>query len=83
MYVSVDIPYVLPYISCMATALRDMQPWRRSLVEHGLTLAWVAARTGKSVHTVRSYSMGVRRAPVEWIAAVERLVAEYEREAAA
>lgn len=56
-----------------------MQPWRRSLVEHGLTLAWVAERTGKSEHTVRAYSMGVRRASAEWIAAVEVLVAEYAK----
>ena len=66
----------------MPTALRDMHPWRRSLVEHGLTLAWVASRTGKSVHTVKAYSAGVRRAPVEWVATVERLIADHERNAA-
>jgi hypothetical protein len=60
-----------------------MQPWRRSLVEHGLTLAWVAERTGKSEHTVRSYSIGARRAPDAWVAAVERLVAEHEKGTAA
>lgn len=66
----------------MPTALRDMQPWRRSLVEHGLTLAWVAERTGKSVNTVRAYSSGARRTPATWIVEVERLIADYRRAAA-
>jgi hypothetical protein len=76
-YAKVDRLYARRYIRCMPTALRDMQPWRRSLVEHGLTLTWAAERTGKSEHTVRAYSMGVRRAPADWIAAVELAVAEY------
>lgn len=59
-----------------------MQPWRRALIEHGLTLRWAAERTGKSEHTVRAYSMGVRVAPAAWIAKVERAVEEHTREAA-
>lgn len=59
-----------------------MHPWRRSLAENGLTLAWLAARTGKSVATVRAYSVGARRPHPEWIAKAEAAIAEYERTAA-
>lgn len=60
-----------------------MQPWRRSLIEHGLTLAWAAFLTGKSVSTVRAYSCGARRAPVEWVAAIERLISDHDKGRAA
>lgn len=60
----------------MPTALRDMQPWRRAAVEAGLSLTWLAERTGKSVDTVHAYSRGARRAPEPWIAEVMRLAQE-------
>jgi lambda repressor-like predicted transcriptional regulator len=46
-----------------------MQPWRRALKMHGLTLAWLARQTGRSRDTVRSYSIGRRTPPPEWIVA--------------
>jgi hypothetical protein len=63
----------------MPTALRDMQPWRRAILEHGWTFQYVADRTGKSLASVRAYSIGARRAPADWIAAVERLAADHEK----
>jgi hypothetical protein len=67
----------------MKTALRDMPLWRRTLVEHGLTLAWLAERTGKSVHAVAAYSDGRRNAPQAWLDRTAEVLAEYEREVAA
>lgn len=64
----------------MRTALRDMQPWRRSLVEHGLTVPWLADRTGKSVNTVKAYAKGYRLPPAEWLARVDEVIAEYVSE---
>lgn len=64
----------------MRTALRDMQPWRRSLVTHGLTIPWLAERTGKSVNTVRAYAKGYRIPPVEWLAKVDEVIAAYLRD---
>jgi hypothetical protein len=61
----------------MPTALRDMQPWRRSVIEHGVTLRWLAERTGKSVNTVVAYSMGRRNPPAAWLARVEEVLREY------
>lgn len=60
----------------MPTALRDMQPWRRALLEAGISLVDIAAATGRSVETVYAYSRGARPAPVEWVAKVERIAAE-------
>ena len=60
----------------MRIALRDMQPWRRALLEAGLSFEWVAAQTGRSVHTVQAYSSGTRRAPEDWVARVEQLARE-------
>jgi hypothetical protein len=60
----------------MPTALRDMQPWRRAVVEAGLNLTQVAAFTGKSVDTVYAYSRGARRPSPLWEAAVIRLAGE-------
>lgn len=60
----------------MPTALRDMQPWRRAVVEAGLSLTWIAEATGKSIDTVYAYSRGARRPSAEWIATVIRLARE-------
>ena len=64
----------------MRTALRDMQPWRRSLVEHGLTVPWLAERTGKSINTVKAYAKGSRIPPTEWLARADEVIATYVRE---
>lgn len=56
-----------------------MQPWRRALIEHGLTLEWLASRTGRSVAAVKAYSAGVRKAPIEWIEKAESVIEDYER----
>ena len=61
----------------MPTALRDLQPWRRTLIEHGLTLVWLAQQTGKSVNTVEAYGRGSRRPPAEWLARVEEVLRPY------
>lgn len=47
-----------------------MQPWRRAVIEAGLTLIQIAAATGKSVDTVQAYSIGRRRPSPEWQATV-------------
>lgn len=60
----------------MPTALRDRPRWRQATIEAGLTLTWVAARTGKSIQTVQAYSMGRRRPSVEWTEQVEQLAAD-------
>lgn len=60
----------------MTTALRDMQPWRRAVVEAGISLTDLAVATGKSVHTVHAYSSGARRPSDEWVATVERMARE-------
>lgn len=70
--------YASLYVSPMPTALRDMQPWRQALIERGLSMAWLAARTGVSVDTVRSYAIGRRNPSAEWIAKVERVLAGVE-----
>lgn len=41
-------------------------------------MAWLAARTGVSVDTVRSYAIGRRNPSAEWIAKVERVLAGVE-----
>jgi hypothetical protein len=64
----------------MGTALRDMQPWRRSLVEHGLTYLWLAERTDRSVNTVKAYAKGHRIPPPEWLALADEAIAGYLRE---
>ena len=65
----------------MRTALRDMQPWRRALLEVGISFEEIAAKTGKSVHTVQAYSDGRRRPSPEWVALVEEIArAELERQ---
>lgn len=66
----------------MRTALRDMQPWRRSLVEHGLTIGWLAGKTGKSRDTVKAYAAGQRIPPAEWLTAVDAVIAQHVRERA-
>lgn len=53
-----------------------MQPWRRAVVEAGLTLIQVAAATGKSVDTVQAYSIGRRNPSTEWQEAVIRFASE-------
>ena len=65
----------------MPTALRDMQPWRRALIEAGLTLRDAAEATGKSVDTVEAYSIGRRRPSPEWQLKVLALAAEHLRAA--
>ena len=79
----VDSLYVMAYLHGMQTALRDMQPWRRAMVELGLTMRWVADRTGKSRDTVQAYAIGRRNPSPEWLAEVARLLAEYEKGEAA
>lgn len=59
--------YGSPYSQRMPTALHAMQPWRRALVEAGISLTEIAALTGKSVDTVYAYSRGVRRPPTAWV----------------
>jgi predicted transcriptional regulator len=53
-----------------------MQPWRRAVVEAGLSLTWVAEVTGKSVDTVYAYSRGARNPSSDWEAEVIRLARE-------
>jgi hypothetical protein len=64
----------------MRTALRDMQPWRRSLVEHGLTVPWLADQTGKAVNTVKAYAKGYRVPPADWLERADAAIAAYVRE---
>lgn len=53
-----------------------MQPWRRAIVEAGLTFREVAVATGKSVDTVEAYSIGRRRPSIEWQTRVVDLAQE-------
>jgi hypothetical protein len=53
-----------------------MQPWRRALVEQGLTFAWLSERTGKSVNTIKAYSQGHRTPPAAWLTQVDALLAQ-------
>lgn len=55
--------------------LRDAPTWRRLLAEHGLTYAWLAARTGVSPATVQAYATGQRTAKAEWIERAESVIA--------
>jgi transcriptional regulator with XRE-family HTH domain len=48
----------------------ELSPWRRAVLDRGLTLAQIAAATGVSHETVRAYSKGARNPSPEWIAAV-------------
>jgi hypothetical protein len=66
----------------MKTALRDMPLWRRTLAEHGLTLAWLAERTGRSVHAVSAYSDGRRNAPQAWLDRTDEVLAPYREKVA-
>jgi hypothetical protein len=52
-----------------------MQPWRRELVEQGLTIAWLAERTGRSANTVQAYSDGRRNPPAAWIVEAHEVIA--------
>jgi predicted transcriptional regulator len=56
-----------------------MQPWRRATIEAGLSLAYIAAVTGKSVDTVYAYSRGVRRPPADWVSRVEQIASDVMR----
>ena len=56
-----------------------MQPWRRAVIEHGLTLIWLAERTGKSRSTVVAYSIGRRNPPAAWLAKVEEVLRDIVR----
>lgn len=57
-----------------------MQPWRRSLVEHGLTIPWLAERTNRPINTVKAYAKGYRIPPPEWLALADEAIAEFVRE---
>lgn len=48
----------------------ELSPWRRAVLDRGLTLAQVAEATGVKYETVRAYSKGARKAPEAWQAAV-------------
>jgi len=48
-------------------------------VEHGLTIPWLAERTGKSINTVRAYAKGYRIPPLEWLARVDAVIAGFVR----
>lgn len=63
----------------MRTALRDMQPWRRSLVEHGLTIPWLSEQTATPVNTVKAYAKGYRVPSPEWLGRADAAIAAFVR----
>jgi DNA-binding NarL/FixJ family response regulator len=53
----------------------ELSPWRRAVLDRGLTFRQIAAVTGVSYDTVKAYAKspdakGARKAPSEWQAAV-------------
>ena len=50
--------------------------WHTALREQGRTLRWLAIQTGKSPRTVYAYSRGDLVPPLEWIAAVSRVLGQ-------
>lgn len=58
-----------------------MQPWRRAIVEAGLTFREVAEATGKSVDTVEAYSIGRRNPSPTWQDKVIELARSHMRAA--
>lgn len=49
-------------------------------MEHGLTVPWLAERTGKAVNTVKAYAKGYRVPPVEWLEQADAAIAAFVRE---
>lgn len=54
----------------------ELSPWRRAVLDRGLTFRQVADATGVSRDTVAAYSKGARKAPPEWQARVIALCRE-------
>lgn len=52
-----------------------VQPeWRKALDDQRRTLVWLAQQTDRSVDTVRSYAIGRRTPPADWLAKVDALL---------
>ena len=48
--------------------------WREVLKEQGLTMTWLASRSGKSPSTVQAYAYGKLTPPAEWLDKVSDLL---------